>query len=73
MGFATLLEQKYLTNFTDQNGKEAEIVFQYSYKRNKAGDITQGEVVMNKLDQKIPDNLFSHLVANKGVPIFSAK
>ena len=73
LGFATLLEQKYLTNFTDQNGKEAEIVFQYNYRRNKAGDITQGEVVMNKLDQKIPDNLFSHLVANKGVPIFSAK
>ena len=29
MGFATLLEQKYLTSFKDQNDKEAEILFQY--------------------------------------------
>ena len=73
MGFATLLEQKYLTSFTDQNGKEAEIVFQYKFKRNTAGDIGSGEIVMNNLGQDIPEDLLSHLVANKGVPIFSAK
>jgi hypothetical protein len=69
LGFSTMLEQKLLSNFEDKNGKPAEIVFKYDVAGRKK---PKGEVVINSLTQKIPEELTDYLNPDDSVPIFSA-
>ena len=69
LGFSTMLEQNYLSNFEDKNGKPAEIVFKYDVAGRKK---PTGEVVINSLTQKLPEELTDYLNPEDSVPIFSA-
>ena len=69
LGFSTMLEQKLLSNFEDKNGKPAEIVFKYDVAGRKK---PKGEVVINSLTQKLPEELTDYLNPDDSVPIFSA-
>ena len=69
LGFSTMLEQKLLSYFEDKNGKPAEIVFKYDVAGRKK---PKGEIVINSLTQKIPEELTDYLNPDDSVPIFSA-
>ena len=76
MGFATLLEQKYLTSFKDQNDKEAEILFQY--KTRTPDGIVYRTIPIKSIAQELGKDPFADapeimtLNNHKNLPTFNA-
>ena len=56
LGFAVLV-QRFLTNFKNKNGESRKFVFKYYRGKNQ----TPGEVVLESLDQPLPDDLLEYL------------